>query len=155
MPGYIPNGPLHGSLHIHQREGSLPGRIIRGPCPLDPVSNNPLHQMVLGLQRRDDIETSYIEGPRRPCDIVDIHRRHRSSDDIPGSYRKRGNGLSQRIYYCYYWFSLALLNYPLPSPLPPLSPPRGRDRLPRGPPFPGDRGAVWKFSSMPLSFSNG
>jgi len=57
--------------------------IIRGPLPLNPVPNNPLDQLSLGFQRGNNVKTPEIEGPRRPRDIMDIHRGHRSGDSIP------------------------------------------------------------------------
>ena len=57
--------------------------IIRGPLSLNPVSNKPLDQLSLGFQRGDDVKTPKVVGPRRPRDIMNIHRGHRSGDGVP------------------------------------------------------------------------
>lgn len=57
--------------------------IIPGPLPLNPVPNNPLDQLSLGFQRGNDVKAAKVEGPRRPRDIMDIHRGHRGGDSVP------------------------------------------------------------------------
>ena len=87
-----PNGGFHlfkGSHHPNQRNRLNPVRMILAGLIRSPMRENPSHQLVLILDRSDEEIPLHSEGPRRSCDVMDVHVRHGRGYERPIPIRDR------------------------------------------------------------------